>query len=62
MARVIEAVGKPYPMPIDDAVTFIMAFDNGMQLLRLIEPDAYRPTQFSETLGAIHQLWVDGPS
>lgn len=60
--RVVEAVGKPYPVPIDDAVTFIIAFDNGMQLLRLIEPDAYRPTQFSETLGAIHQLWVDGPS
>ena len=60
--RVIESVGKPYPVSIDDAVTFIIAFDNGMQLLRLIEPDAYRPTQFSETLGAIHQLWVDGPS
>lgn len=58
--QVIDAVGKPYPVPIDDAVTFIIAFDQGMQLLRLIEPDAYRPTQFSETLLAIHQMWADG--
>ncbi|MEM7092404.1 MAG: TetR/AcrR family transcriptional regulator [Actinomycetota bacterium] len=59
--RIAEQVGRPHPMPVEDVVTLVRAFDDGLSLHSLIEPGVYRPTQFSETMVALQRLWLSAP-
>lgn len=60
--RIVEQIsaelGKRYPISTDDVAALIMAFDEGFNLHAIIDPESYRPRQFSETMVMIHELWL----
>lgn len=58
--QISKAVGKEYPVPLDDIATLIAAFDRGLSIQWLIEPESVRPGQFSETIVTLHRLWLEG--
>lgn len=57
--QISGAIGKEYPVALEDVTTLISAFDRGLSLQRMIDPDSVRPGQFSETVVMLHQLWLD---
>lgn len=59
--QVIADEGRTYPIAIDDLVSIVVALDIGMSLNQMIDPELYRPTQFSESLGFLHRLWLAAP-
>lgn len=59
--RVSEDLGREYPVPVDEIVSIVMALDIGMNLNQMIDPELYRPTQFSESLGVLHRMWLAAP-
>lgn len=60
--RKIEAdAGRRYPGRIEDMAALILAYDDGLLLHQLIDPDSYREGQYSETMVALHQLWTSQP-
>lgn len=59
--QILEALGREYPVPTDDVVSLIMALDVGLNLNQLIDPDSYRPTQFSEFMNLLQRLWLAAP-
>lgn len=50
--------GVPLPGPIDDMAALVLAFDDGLMLHQLIDPEAVRPRQFPETMGVLYRLWL----
>ena len=59
--QITEAVGRDYPAPTDDIISIIMAIDIGLNLNQLVDPESYRPTQFSEMMGVLHEMWLSTP-
>lgn len=61
LERIVEAVGRPYPMPLEDLASIIMAVDIGLSLNNFVDPESARPTQFSEFMGLLHRMWLATP-
>jgi len=62
LEQIVDAMGRDYPVPLDDIASFIMAMDIGLNLNQLIDPESHRPTQFSEYMGLVHRLWLAAPA
>jgi AcrR family transcriptional regulator len=60
--RIIELIAERLDVEIPggaaDAATLIMAFDTGLSMHALIDPESCRPTQFSDTVLTLHRLWT----
>ena len=59
--QIVGALGREYPVPTDDLVSLVMALDVGLNLNQLIDPDSYRPSQFTEFMNLLHRLWLSAP-
>lgn len=57
--RIARELGKSYPVSTDDVAALIMALDEGFNLHAIIDPESYRPQQFSETVIMLHELWLN---
>ena len=53
-------VGVPFPGRSEDMVALILAFDDGLLLHQLIDPESYRQGQYADTMLALHRLWAGG--
>jgi len=60
--QIVEAIGRDYPVPVEDVTSIIMAIDVGLNLNTLVDPESYRPTQFSEIMAVLHDLWLASPN
>jgi AcrR family transcriptional regulator len=60
--RLIEMIaaqlGIEIPGGADDAATLVMAFDTGLAMHGLIDPESTHPGHFSEILVTLHRLWA----
>lgn len=58
VVRLAEASGRQLPGSADDIASLIMAFDDGLSIHQLVDPDGYRPGQFADTMLMLNQLWL----
>jgi AcrR family transcriptional regulator len=56
--RIADQLGRTYPVSTDDVAALITAIDVGLNLHAIIDPESYRPQQFSETMVMLHELWL----
>lgn len=61
LQQIVKEAGREYPVPPDDIASIIMAIDVGLNLNQLIDPESYRPNQFSEIMAVLHRLWTSSP-
>jgi AcrR family transcriptional regulator len=59
--RDVERLGRPLPMPIEDAAELILALDDGYSLHELIEPGTHTPGTFSKNMLVLQRLWASAP-
>lgn len=60
LSKIEASAGIAYPGTLDDLAALILAFDDGVLLHQLVDPDSYRPGQFSDTMAALYGLWTTG--
>ncbi len=58
LSKIQADVGVPFPGRSEDMVALILAFDDGLLLHQLIDPESYRPGQSAATMLALHRLWT----
>lgn len=56
--QIADEAGREIPGGIENAVGLIMAFDVGLSVNQLIDPDSYHQGQYGETLATLYQLWM----
>lgn len=60
LAKIEASAGVEIPGRTDDMAALILAFDDGVLLHQLVDPDSYRPGQFGDTMAALYRLWTGG--
>lgn len=60
--QIADEAGREIPGGIENAVGLIMAFDVGMSVNQLLDPDSYHQGQYGETLATLYQLWMQTPA
>lgn len=61
LKKIVDAVGRDYPVPLDQAAALIMALDVGIGINRLVDPEMNPSNQFTEFMGLLQQLWLSSP-
>ena len=61
LEQIVDAVGRDFPMPLNDLASAIVAIDLGINLNALVDPESYRDQQFSEFMALLHRLWLASP-
>lgn len=60
--RIIETIAEQLDIEIpggsDDAATLVMAFDTGLSMHALVDPESTHPGHYSEILLTLHRLWA----
>jgi AcrR family transcriptional regulator len=53
---VLEEAGVDPPLPYDELGAVVQALDEGLSVLRIVDPDAVRPDLFLDTLALLFEL------
>lgn len=56
--RIAEQLDIDVPGGVDDAAHLLLAFDSGLILNSLIDPELHDPDRWSRTVLALHRLWT----
>ncbi len=58
LSKIEADAGMPFPGKPEDMIALVLAFDDGLLLHQLIDPESYRPGQYADTMLALHRLWM----
>jgi AcrR family transcriptional regulator len=58
LSKIESDAGVPFPGRLDDMAALVLAFDDGVLLHQLVDPESYRPGQYADTMLVLHRLWT----
>lgn len=58
LVQIQEDEGMDYPVSVDDVAEFLLAFDTGLLVHALIDPEGYDQQRWARTVTALHRIFT----
>ena len=62
LERLSEDLGRELPGPVDDFAALVLGFDEGLNLMQLLDPGFYRESQYADMMIILHRMWMNQPT